>query len=80
MTTGVPFRFRTGGAFGGIGLALILAMLIGFGCASDNEDATGPDLPTAETDDCVGCHTSKEKLTATADPLPPPPGEGSGEG
>lgn len=81
MTTRLPLRRWGGGTSAGVALYLVVAMLATFGCAVDNDDgATEPVLPTAKTDDCVGCHSDKDKLVATADPLPPPPGEGAGEG
>lgn len=81
MTTRVPLRLRGGGTSTGFAVMLVVALLATFGCAVDNDDeATEPVVPTAKTDDCVGCHSDKDKLVATADPLPPPPGEGAGEG
>ncbi|MBD3163073.1 MAG: hypothetical protein GF346_11665 [Candidatus Eisenbacteria bacterium] len=71
------------GPIGGWILCSFLAVFLvlgGSGCAEDNDDATGPGEVTSKTDDCKGCHTSKEKLVATADPPPPPPEEEPGEG
>lgn len=69
----------------GHGLRLVMVLIVGtlvaFGCTKVRDDVgTEPVQPTADTDDCVGCHSSKDKIIETADPLPPPPGEGAGEG
>jgi len=81
MTTRVPLRLRAGGTRMLFALVMVVAILVTFGCTKVRDDGTTePIPPTAETDDCVGCHSDKDKLIATADPLPPPPGEGAGEG
>lgn len=61
--------------------AALLLVLGGLGgCAEDNDGTTGPGQVTDRTDDCQGCHLSKEKLVATAEPPPPPSDEPPGEG
>lgn len=54
----------------------ILALALWQGCAE--EKATNPD--NVVSDQCTACHTSKDRLIATAAPDTTPPPENPGEG
>jgi len=58
-------------------VAALLALLAG---CSSNDGGTRPKTAETLTADCVGCHTDRDMLEATAAPAPPTSTEGSGEG
>lgn len=57
--------------------ALVFAVLIG---CSEESDVGITDPGGGGGTDCVGCHTDREALLATADPDTTTPGEDPGEG
>ncbi|MCB9367409.1 MAG: hypothetical protein H6508_09540 [Calditrichaeota bacterium] len=61
-------------------LILAIPLLLWVAGCSDEDDSTSPAGPSLSADNCFGCHTSQEKLIATAIPdsgeAPEDPGEG----